>query len=158
MRLKCAVHLVPDRNGLIVAVARNVFTPSLKHVSAADVIFITEDRPHETFRREGSDLLMTVDIFLREALTGTVVTVNTLDDRTLRIPITSVITYVVASAAPTAHKYNVVQVWDRFLAPCFLSAEFSSSSSVSSACMRFRSILTPFLDGPFIEICRLFGD
>ncbi|KZC05660.1 DnaJ like protein subfamily B member 13, partial [Dufourea novaeangliae] len=58
----------------------------------ADVIFITEDRPHETFRREGSDLHMTVDIFLREALTGTVVTVNTLDDRTLRIPITSVIT------------------------------------------------------------------
>lgn len=35
---------------------------------------------------------MTVDIFLREALTGTVVTVNTLDDRTLRIPLTSVIT------------------------------------------------------------------
>ncbi|XP_026671683.1 dnaJ homolog subfamily B member 13-like [Ceratina calcarata] len=58
----------------------------------ADVIFITEDRPHETFRREGSDLHMTVDIFLREALTGTVVTVNTLDDRTLRIPLTSVIT------------------------------------------------------------------
>nr|XP_031836688.1 dnaJ homolog subfamily B member 13-like [Nomia melanderi] len=58
----------------------------------ADVIFITEDRPHETFRREGSDLYMTVDIFLREALTGTVVTVNTLDDRTFRIPITSVIT------------------------------------------------------------------
>ncbi|XP_076182245.1 dnaJ homolog subfamily B member 13 [Ptiloglossa arizonensis] len=58
----------------------------------ADVIFITKDRPHETFRREGSDLHMTVDIFLREALTGTVVTVNTLDDRTLRIPITSVIT------------------------------------------------------------------
>ncbi|XP_017763171.1 PREDICTED: dnaJ homolog subfamily B member 13-like [Eufriesea mexicana] len=58
----------------------------------ADVIFITEDRPHETFRREGSDLHITVDIFLREALTGTVVTVNTLDDRTLRIPLTSVIT------------------------------------------------------------------
>ncbi|CAL7934854.1 unnamed protein product [Xylocopa violacea] len=58
----------------------------------ADVIFITEDRPHETFRREGSDLHMTVDIFLREALTGTVVTVNTLDDRTLRISLTSVIT------------------------------------------------------------------
>ncbi|XP_053972294.1 dnaJ homolog subfamily B member 13-like [Hylaeus volcanicus] len=58
----------------------------------ADVIFITEDRPHETFQREGSNLHMVIDIFLREALTGTVVTVNTLDDRTLRIPITSVIT------------------------------------------------------------------
>ncbi|XP_029043571.2 dnaJ homolog subfamily B member 13-like [Osmia bicornis bicornis] len=77
-----------------------------KHVSVADVIFITEDRPHETFRREGSDLHMTVDIFLREALTGTVVTVNTLDDRTLRIPITSVIAYVSLSHyRPNYRKY-----------------------------------------------------
>ncbi|EFN82829.1 DnaJ-like protein subfamily B member 13, partial [Harpegnathos saltator] len=58
----------------------------------ADVIFVTEDRPHETFRREDSDLHTTVDIFLREALTGTVITLNTIDDRTLRILITSIIT------------------------------------------------------------------
>ncbi|XP_014480551.1 PREDICTED: dnaJ homolog subfamily B member 13-like [Dinoponera quadriceps] len=58
----------------------------------ADVIFVTEDRPHETFRREGSDLHTTVDIFLREALTGTVITLNTIDDRTLRIQITSIVT------------------------------------------------------------------
>ncbi|XP_012285598.1 dnaJ homolog subfamily B member 13-like [Orussus abietinus] len=58
----------------------------------ADVIFVTEDRPHETFKRDGSNLLMTVDLFLREALTGTVVTVNTIDERILRIPITSVVT------------------------------------------------------------------
>lgn len=92
MRLKCIVHLAADRNGLIVVVRiMSLLRP--KHVSVADVIFITEDRPHETFRREGSDLHMTVDIFLREALTGTVVTVNTLDDRTLRVALTSVITY-----------------------------------------------------------------
>ncbi|XP_011866244.1 PREDICTED: dnaJ homolog subfamily B member 13-like [Vollenhovia emeryi] len=59
----------------------------------ADVIFVTEDRPHETFRREGSDLYTTVDIFLREALTGTVITLNTVDDRILRIPITSIVAY-----------------------------------------------------------------
>ncbi|XP_039309202.1 dnaJ homolog subfamily B member 13 [Solenopsis invicta] len=58
----------------------------------ADVIFVTEDRPHETFRREGSDLHTTVDIFLKEALTGTMITLNTIDDRTLRIPITSIVT------------------------------------------------------------------
>ncbi|XP_001601548.1 dnaJ homolog subfamily B member 13 isoform X2 [Nasonia vitripennis] len=57
----------------------------------ADVVFVTEDKPHETFRRDGSNLRMTVDVFLNEALTGTIVTVNTIDDRTLRIPITSVI-------------------------------------------------------------------
>ncbi|KAK2588147.1 hypothetical protein KPH14_004197 [Odynerus spinipes] len=58
----------------------------------ADVVFVVEDRPHEVFRRDGSDLRMTIDVFLREALTGTVVTVNTLDDRILRISITSIIT------------------------------------------------------------------
>ncbi|EZA58803.1 DnaJ-like protein subfamily B member [Ooceraea biroi] len=58
----------------------------------ADVIFVTEDRPHKTFRREGSDLRTTVDIFLREALTGTVLTLDTIDDRILRIPITSIVT------------------------------------------------------------------
>lgn len=99
IHLKCIVHFIADRNGLIV-VARIISLLSPKHVSAADVIFITEDRPHETFRREGSDLHMTVDIFLREALTGTVVTVNTLDDRTLRIPLTSVITYVSTVSIP----------------------------------------------------------
>ncbi|KAG7210912.1 hypothetical protein KM043_016289 [Ampulex compressa] len=84
-------RIVTDRNGLIV-VARVMSLLSPRDVGAADVIFITEDRPDETFRREGSDLHMTVDIFLREALTGTVVTVNTVDGRTLRIPITSVVT------------------------------------------------------------------
>lgn len=92
-------RFMTDRNGLIVVV-RIISLLSPKHVSVADVIFITEDRPHETFRREGSDLHMTVDIFLREALTGTVVTVDTLDDRTLRIPLTSVITYVPPSPFP----------------------------------------------------------
>ncbi|XP_046837856.1 dnaJ homolog subfamily B member 13-like [Vespa crabro] len=59
---------------------------------SADVIFIVEDRPHETFQRKDSDLYMIVDVFLREALTGTTITVNTIDDRTFRVPITSVIT------------------------------------------------------------------
>ena len=60
---------------------------------AADIIFVTEDEPHETFERDGSNLRMTVKISLKDALTGTIVTVNTIDDRTLRIPITTVIRY-----------------------------------------------------------------
>ena len=59
----------------------------------ADVIFITEDRPHNVFKRDGSNLVMAINVFLQEALTGTIVTVNTIDDRILRIPITSVIKY-----------------------------------------------------------------
>ncbi|XP_046753176.1 dnaJ homolog subfamily B member 13-like [Diprion similis] len=57
----------------------------------ADIIFITEDRPHDTFVRDGSNLVMVVDVFLREALTGFLVTVNTIDERILRVPITSVV-------------------------------------------------------------------
>jgi len=63
-------------------------------VDAADVVFVTEDRPHETFRREGSDLHTTIDIFLREALIGTMVMLRSIDDRILRIPITSIVMYV----------------------------------------------------------------
>lgn len=61
---------------------------------SADIIFVTEDIPHEIFKRQGDNLEMTVDIFLSDALIGTTVTVNTLDDRIIRIPITSIITYV----------------------------------------------------------------
>ncbi|XP_015121391.1 dnaJ homolog subfamily B member 13 [Diachasma alloeum] len=58
----------------------------------ADIIFITADTPHETCQRENDDLLMIRDVTLNEALTGTVIKIDTLDARTLRIPITSIIT------------------------------------------------------------------
>ncbi|CAH0713917.1 unnamed protein product, partial [Brenthis ino] len=59
----------------------------------ADVIFITEDRPHENFVRSGlSDLLMFRTISLQEALCGITIVFSSLDDRTLRIKITDVIT------------------------------------------------------------------
>ncbi|XP_043269384.1 dnaJ homolog subfamily B member 13-like [Venturia canescens] len=58
----------------------------------ADIIFVTEDRPHETFKRECANLSVTVRIFLREALIGTVVPVKTIDERILRIPVTSIVT------------------------------------------------------------------
>ncbi|XP_063976027.1 dnaJ homolog subfamily B member 13-like isoform X2 [Diachasmimorpha longicaudata] len=58
----------------------------------ADIVFITTDTAHETFQRENDDLLMTKDVTLNEALTGTVIKIDTLDARTLRIPITSIIT------------------------------------------------------------------
>lgn len=59
----------------------------------ADIIFVTEDRPHEVFVREGNDLVMVIDLCLDEALLGTTVTVNTIDHRTIRIPITDVVGY-----------------------------------------------------------------
>lgn len=58
----------------------------------ADVVFVTSERPHEIFKRQGNDLLMTVNVYLKDALTGTVVKVETLDNRIFRVPITSIIT------------------------------------------------------------------
>ncbi|XP_053617112.1 dnaJ homolog subfamily B member 13-like [Plodia interpunctella] len=58
----------------------------------ADVIFITEDRPHETYVRSGlSDLLYVHKVTLEEALCGLMIVLKTLDDRTLRIKIDEVI-------------------------------------------------------------------
>ncbi|KOB70421.1 putative testis spermatogenesis apoptosis-related protein 6 [Operophtera brumata] len=59
----------------------------------ADVIFITEDRPHETYVRSGlSDLLSVHTVTLEQALCGILITLKTLDDRVLRVKINDVIT------------------------------------------------------------------
>lgn len=58
---------------------------------AADVIFVTEELPHHCFSREGNDLVLVWKLTLEDALMGTVVTVNTLDDRVVRVPITDVV-------------------------------------------------------------------
>lgn len=59
----------------------------------ADVVFVTEDRPHEVFARSGlSDLVTRRKVTLKEALCGIMMTLTTLDDRIIRVPITDVIT------------------------------------------------------------------
>lgn len=58
----------------------------------ADIVFVTTEIPHDIFERKNDDLVMIVDVFLKEALTGTVVKIQTLDDRVFRVPITSIIT------------------------------------------------------------------
>ncbi|NXB79847.1 DNJB1 protein, partial [Donacobius atricapilla] len=49
----------------------------------ADVVFVLKDKPHEVFRRDGSDIVYPARISLREALCGCTVTVPTLDGRSL---------------------------------------------------------------------------
>ena len=58
----------------------------------ADIVFVVEERPHETFRRDGNDLVMTAHVSLADALCGGQLAVKTLDGRTLEVPLTSVIT------------------------------------------------------------------
>ncbi|XP_069705760.1 dnaJ homolog subfamily B member 13-like [Periplaneta americana] len=57
----------------------------------ADIIFVTEDRPHPLFERDGINLIMERTVTLEEALVGCTVIVQTLDHKTLRVPITEII-------------------------------------------------------------------
>jgi DnaJ family protein B protein 4 len=59
-----------------------------------DLVFVVEEKPHETFKREGNDLTCNVQLSLVEALTGPppgvskfTKTVNMLDGRKLQVPI-----------------------------------------------------------------------
>uniref|UniRef100_A0A182YEJ5 Uncharacterized protein n=1 Tax=Anopheles stephensi TaxID=30069 RepID=A0A182YEJ5_ANOST len=51
----------------------------------ADIVFIIRDKPHQYFKREGSDIKYTAKISLGQALCGTVVNVRTLSGETLTI-------------------------------------------------------------------------
>ncbi|KXX80909.1 Protein psi1 [Madurella mycetomatis] len=50
-----------------------------------DLVFIVEEKPHPLFIREGDDLIHTVDLELKEALTGWKRTITTIDGRNLNI-------------------------------------------------------------------------
>lgn len=62
-----------------------------RNLIPSDLTFIIDERPHGVFKREGNDLILTQKISLVEALTGYTVKLTTLDDRSLTIPINSVI-------------------------------------------------------------------
>jgi len=55
----------------------------------ADVVFIVRDKPHQQFRREGSDLLYSCQLSLKEALCGTKVEVPTITGRKVTIDISN---------------------------------------------------------------------
>ena len=47
----------------------------------ADIAFVIRDKPHSVFKRDGSNIVYTHKITLRDALCGTVVEVPTLDGK-----------------------------------------------------------------------------
>ncbi|XP_070564160.1 dnaJ homolog subfamily B member 4-like [Ptychodera flava] len=57
----------------------------------ADIVFTLKDKPHPTFKRDGSNLLYTAKIPLRDALCGTTVQIPTIDDRTVRLPLHGIV-------------------------------------------------------------------
>ncbi|XAR50835.1 hypothetical protein NMG60_11005284 [Bertholletia excelsa] len=60
-------------------------------VIPADLVFIIDEKPHSTFKREGNDLLVTQKVSLVEALTGYTAQVTTLDGRNLTVPVNTII-------------------------------------------------------------------
>lgn len=57
----------------------------------ADLVFVIGEKKHDQFTREGSNLIKEVRLSLVDALTGTTLTVTTLDGRTIPVAITEVI-------------------------------------------------------------------
>jgi len=51
----------------------------------ADIIFIIRDKPHGTFKREGSDIRYSAKVTLKQALCGTTVRVPTLSGETIAL-------------------------------------------------------------------------
>jgi len=61
------------------------------NVLPADLVFVIDEKPHDVYKRDGNDLIVTQKISLAEALSGFIVNLVTLDGRNLSIPITDVI-------------------------------------------------------------------
>ncbi|KAJ4921736.1 hypothetical protein JOQ06_016447 [Pogonophryne albipinna] len=57
----------------------------------ADVVFVVKDKAHRVFKREGSDIVYTAKISLRDALCGCTVNAPTLDGRTVTVSTTDVV-------------------------------------------------------------------
>ena len=54
---------------------------------AGDVVFVVDEKPHSTFKREGNDLAMKQTVPLVRALTEFAFNVTTLDGRTVRVDV-----------------------------------------------------------------------
>eukprot|EP00244_Chara_vulgaris_P014921 TRINITY_DN970_c0_g2_i6.p1 TRINITY_DN970_c0_g2~~TRINITY_DN970_c0_g2_i6.p1 ORF type:complete len:359 (-),score=84.02 TRINITY_DN970_c0_g2_i6:620-1696(-) len=63
----------------------------LPGVVPADLIFIVEEKPHDVFKRDGNDLIVTQKITLAQALADYTASIRTLDGRTLRVECNEVI-------------------------------------------------------------------
>lgn len=57
----------------------------------ADLVFVIDEKPHDVYKRDSNDLILTQKVTLAEALGGTTVNVTTLDGRTLSIPVKEII-------------------------------------------------------------------
>ncbi|KAJ6758510.1 DNAJ-like protein SUBFAMILY C MEMBER [Salix koriyanagi] len=57
----------------------------------ADLVFIIDEKPHTTYKRDGNDLIISHKVTLAEALGGATVNLATLDGRNLSIPVHDIV-------------------------------------------------------------------
>ncbi|CAL9168002.1 unnamed protein product [Musa hybrid cultivar] len=57
----------------------------------ADLVFIIDEKPHDVYKRDGSDLIVHQEISLVNALAGTTINLTTLDGRDLAINVSNVV-------------------------------------------------------------------
>lgn len=57
----------------------------------ADIVFLLKDKPHAHFKRDGSNIVYTAKITLKEALCGCTVNIPTIDGRVIPLPCSDVI-------------------------------------------------------------------
>uniref|UniRef100_A0A8C6WI50 DnaJ heat shock protein family (Hsp40) member B1b n=1 Tax=Neogobius melanostomus TaxID=47308 RepID=A0A8C6WI50_9GOBI len=57
----------------------------------ADIVFVLKDKPHRVFKRDGSDIIYTAKVSLRDALCGCTVSAPTLDGRTIPVATTEIV-------------------------------------------------------------------
>ncbi|KAF9614757.1 hypothetical protein IFM89_020611 [Coptis chinensis] len=57
----------------------------------ADLVFVIDEKPHDVYKRDGNDLIVTQKVSLAEALAGPTVNLTTLDRRNLTFPVSEVV-------------------------------------------------------------------
>ncbi|MGH0148345.1 UNVERIFIED_CONTAM: hypothetical protein FKN15_012890 [Acipenser sinensis] len=57
----------------------------------ADIAFVLKDKPHPHFKRDGSNIIYSTTICLKEALCGCTVNIPTIDNRVIPLPCTDII-------------------------------------------------------------------
>ncbi|XP_057959377.1 uncharacterized protein LOC131151908 [Malania oleifera] len=57
----------------------------------ADLVFVIDEKPHDVFKRDSNDLIVSQRVSLAEALGGTTVQLVTLDGRNLSIPVSDIV-------------------------------------------------------------------
>uniref|UniRef100_A0A7N0T9S1 J domain-containing protein n=2 Tax=Kalanchoe fedtschenkoi TaxID=63787 RepID=A0A7N0T9S1_KALFE len=57
----------------------------------ADLVFVIDERPHDVYKWDGNDLIMNHKVTLAEAIGGFSMNVTTLDGRSLKVPVTDIV-------------------------------------------------------------------